>query len=214
MKQRQVKLEEILTEQYCSGNSIGSSIKANDLERMGLSNEVRRIYEKLGGILLNVPLTFGGWDIILDGLVVELDEEQHFNRYRAMTLNSFIYHMEKGLNLIDYSRYCKENEEHCLRKSSWGNYWSNPSTEKQFGLPGVFGDLEGNGSPRWKQRAYYDYLRDVFAILYQIRLIRISIYDRLVQNGRIRTVGELLDENNPENRSEILKFMNLKIKNS
>jgi hypothetical protein len=35
------------------------------------------------------PLRPGAWDLVFaDGLVVELDEELHFNRYRAQSLQN------------------------------------------------------------------------------------------------------------------------------
>ena len=48
--------------------------------------EIVDVYRQLGG-LDPVPLQAGPWDMSFNGLVVEYDEEQHFNRYRAATLN-------------------------------------------------------------------------------------------------------------------------------
>lgn len=212
MFQRQEILRNILTLNYGFGKDYPDSISDHDLLKNGLLNEVIRTYKRLGGILVEPPFSFGKWDICLSDIIVEFDEEQHFNRYRSITLNSFIYHMEKGFDIMDYAKYCTAYENICLIKASWGKYWTSPSTERQFGLPGINKDLEGNGSPRWRQRAFYDYLRDVFAIIYQVRLIRISVYDKLILNGRIVTIGDLLDEKGPHNNSEILKFMDQKLK--
>lgn len=212
MNRRQEILSGILNNHFEPGSNPGNSISLIDLKKAGLVNEVSRIWKKLGGQGEDHPLEFGGWDLLFAGLIVELDEEQHFNRYRNTTLGSFLYHIFNGCDITDYTKYCVIHEPDCLRKSSWGKYWTSPSSEKYFGHPGFNGNLTENGSPRWKQRAFYDYLRDVFAISYQIRLVRVSIYDKLIICGRIRTIGELLDENCQGNDAEILKFIDQKIK--
>ncbi|MBN1183999.1 MAG: hypothetical protein JXB49_17025 [Bacteroidales bacterium] len=210
MNQRQEILTRILTEHFGAGINPGNSINRDDLVKYDLYNEVERRYRKLGGILDIVPLKFGGWDIILKDFIVELDETQHFNRYRAITLESFIYHMGKGFDIFDYIKYCNTYEKECLDKSSWGKYWTSPSTEKQFGTPGQKGDLSKNGSPRWKQRAFYDYLRDVFAMIYRFPLIRISVYDKLYIGCGLKSVGNILSENNSFDLNEIVKFIEQK----
>jgi hypothetical protein len=51
--------------------------------------ELHALYRRLGGLLATPTWRPGGWDLVFGGsLVVELDEELHFNRYRALTLNS------------------------------------------------------------------------------------------------------------------------------
>jgi len=212
MNQRQKILSSILRERFGdSAMQIASSIEIKDLAKAGLINELDRTYRRLGGILNNPPLSFGKWDILLEDFIVELDEEQHFNRYRSVTLNSYIYHLEKGFDILTYNKYCTDYELNCLAKSSWGKYWTSPSTERQFGIPGPKGSLEVPGSPRWKQRAFYDYIRDVFASIYQINLIRISIYDKLIVNGKSRSIGDLLLENSSQGSIEIVTFIEQKL---
>ena len=211
MRQRQEILTTLLTAKFGEGRYYPNSIEWNDLKKAGLVNEVNRIYKSLGGIL-DVPLLpFGNWDICLNGFIVELDEEQHFNRYRTITLDSYIYHMEKGFDIFDYAKYCTDYESNCLKKSSWGKYWASPSTEKQFGLPGINGDLENSGSPRWRQRAFFDYLRDLFAIVYRVPVIRISVYDRIIINGQIKTTGIILLKGNASELNEMVKFIERKV---
>lgn len=210
MRQRQEILTKILTQKFGSGRYYPNSIELTVMNKAGLSNEVGRTYRKLGGILEVPPRSFGKWDICLNGFIVEFDEEQHFNRYRAITLESYIYHINKGFDIFDYARYCADYESNCLKKSSWGKYWTSPSTAKQFCLPGLNGNLEINGSPRWRQRAYYDYLRDVFAIIYRIPVIRVSIYDMIVSGGNVKSVGMVLSESNTYDLEGLVKFIALK----
>ena len=211
MSQRQEKLTALLNKRFGIGKSHTTSIEWTDLKKMGLANEVKRTYMRLGGILPEPPLSFGKWDISIDGFLVELDEEQHFNRYRASTFDSFIYHCENGFDSSVYSKYCAKYEIACIKKASWGKYWTSPSTERQFGSPGINGNLDGKGSPRWRQRAYYDYLRDVFALIKRIPVIRISVYDQIIVNGKICTAGNILSGSSQSELNEIVKFIERKV---
>lgn len=211
MNTRQNLMTGILTEHFDLGDDPGNILYQQDLKRMGLINEVERVYKNLGGVLKEVPLRFGNWDIILKDFIIELDEEQHFNRYRAMTLDSFIYHVAKGTDCIDYKNYCKVHESECLSKACWGKDWSTSSTEKQFGQSSTKGDFNKAGSSRWKQRAFYDYLKDVFAVTYAIKLVRISVYDNVIVTGKIKTVGEILSIGNPSELNDLFKFIDQKI---
>jgi hypothetical protein len=212
MKQRQEILSSILTSKYGKGATYPNSINQVDLIKAGLVNEVNRIYFKLGGILGESPLSFGKWDICLGEFIVELNEEQHFNRYRAITLSSYIYHLERGFDVFDYGKFCQEYEFESLKKSTWGKYWTSLSAERQFGNAGVKRDLEILGFPRWKQRAFYDYLRDVFAMIYRIRVIRLSIYDKIIINSRIESIGSILLEMKSTDLNEIVNFIEEKAK--
>lgn len=211
MRQHQEILTKILIDKFGIGKYYPNSIELSLLNKAGILNEMVRTYRKLGGILDVPPLFFGKWDICLTEFIVELDEEQHFNRYRAATLESYIYHMEKGFDIIDYVKYCTDYETNCLKKASWGKYWTSPSSEKQFGLPGVNCDLENSGSPRWRQRAFYDYLRDMFAMGYRIPVMRLSIYDKIFANGHVKLIGNVLEEGNATNLNEIVKFIEQKV---
>jgi hypothetical protein len=141
------------------------------------AEHVLDLYRALGGSAEEfVIFRPGVWDIVLaDGLIVELDEEQHFNRYRRAALEP------AGAQALpwsgDYRRYSDEHETAALRKASRGGYWASPSTERMFGpadAPGVFGD---SGAPRWKQRALYDAMRDAAAAAGEVRLSRVAVWD-------------------------------------
>lgn len=159
------------------------------------------LYRSLGGSAeAFVVFRPGVWDIVLaDGVIVELDEEQHFNRYRRATL-------EPGWTATlpwaaDYARYSAEHEAAALKKASRGGYWASASTERMFGpadAPGVF---TPSGSPRWKQRALYDAMRDVLAATGEVRLSRVAVWDDVgdttlarVLDGRAEVDHEALAE--------------------
>jgi hypothetical protein len=141
------------------------------------AERVLDLYRALGGSAEEfVVFRPGVWDIVLaDGLIVELDEEQHFNRYRRATLQPvWTEALPWG---VDYRRYSEEHETAALRKASRGGYWASPSTERMFGpadAPGVF---DSSGAPRWKQRALYDAMRDAVAAAGAVRLSRVAVWD-------------------------------------
>jgi hypothetical protein len=156
------------------GDGIKPKLDSNLLVQSKLYPEIIRVYKSLGGILPNPPLKLGNWDIIASDFIIELDEENHFNRYRGITLNSNFYNQSNIFSVNDYKSYCKRYESKCV---SYGKYWKNDSTEKQFGISNVERNLNDNGSSRWKQRAYYDYLKDIASVVYNLPIYRVSIYD-------------------------------------
>src|SRR5437867_1256328 len=99
--------------------------KHQDIVSAGYAEEAMRVYQALGGILNRFPDNVGPWDVVLNGVVIELDEERHFNRYRRATLDSSIYDEALGFDCSDYIRYCEQNEQQCLKAASHGGYWTN-----------------------------------------------------------------------------------------
>ncbi len=138
-----------------------------------LYSEMKSMYKELGGTQEDPPLTFGPWDISTPEFIIELDEENHFNRYRLQTLNSNIYQMINGFRLDEYMRFCTLYESGCRKH---GGFWKNNSSEKLFVKSDDNGCLDGAGSSRWRQRAFYDFLRDVTGLIKEIPVIRLSIY--------------------------------------
>lgn len=165
--------------------------------------QVIEVYRALGGIHPDPPLITGPWDSsYLGNLVVELDESAHFNRYRATTLEP-----EWAQRLpwrIAYITYAAEFEEACTKGRSHGGYWTSTSTERQFGPPGPNGELDGAGSPRWKQRALYDAMRDITALHGGVRLVRLSVYDNV---GGV-TLGAALNSGAPSDADALAALIN------
>lgn len=129
----------------------------------------------------------GGWDLAFDTpggpLLVELDEEQHFNRYRALTLDAT---SDLGIPWSQpYQAYCRDREAALLPGWGRGKRWTNPSAARFFGDPDVPGHFAGVGAPRWRQRAFYDAVKDVLA---NRRLARISVHDTFDGNGTVETL--------------------------
>lgn len=137
---------------------------------------VADLYAQLDGRPERLPMARpGGWDLAFeDGLIVELDEEQHFNRYRAETLES-----PETWNLpwsSPYRAYSSRFEDACLKGATGLKFWTSPSSEAFFGPSSAPGDLRPPGSARWKQRAFYDAMKD----LADGRVLaRVSVHDEV-----------------------------------
>jgi len=153
------------------------------------------LYRGFGGRVEAPSLRPGKWDLVFDGgFVVELDDELHFNRYRALTLSG-----DWARRLpwtTDYLKYCADGEERCLADGRWGKRWTNPSCERLFGAADTPGSFDAGGAPRWKQRALYDAIKDAYALAgLGVRLARLSVYDRCdgVELGAILAGHERVD---------------------
>ena len=196
MGKRQDVLKNILQQAgYTIANGRLPSPNKEILEASVVAGEVWRIYRDLGGVSSEIlPLNLGKWDIEVDGIAVELDEDLHFNRYRSLTLQSPLYDKLPHFPLEQFRNYCKHYESACVRAGSYGRKWTNNSCEKQYGKAETAGKLTGNGAPRWKQRAFYDFVKDMTPFLLNISVVRISIWDSLRINGAEYLVEEILDK--------------------
>ena len=178
-------IEEIMG--YSSDSSF-PKISQFEIEYAGLDDEILDIYKKLGGIQESFPINYS-WDIKYPDFIIELDEELHFNRYRLITLNSSIYNSYRYFSIGKYKEYCRLYENNCLSFGKYGNKWMSNSSEKFFLKSNDYGVLEGNGSSRWRQRAFNDFLKDVNSVIRNKPVIRVSIYDEY--DGE--TIGSILN---------------------
>ncbi len=158
-----------------------------------LSHEV---YIRLGGVLDTIPLNIRGWDIEASGIAIELDEEQHFNRYRLTTLKSSFYSSLRVFPRVEYTNMCQQFEDECMRKAHHGGWWASSGSQKQFGPAGQEGDLTGVGAPRWKQRAFYDFVKDLTHPIIGVQSVRISLWDTVTVGGRETLLKDLLRKRN------------------
>lgn len=164
----------------------------HDVVRAGHGELVNDVYKNLGGGLPSASLNLRPWDMEFDGVAVELDEYLHFNRYRAFTLDSMAYSDLPSFPLEAYRKYCVEFESNCLDAGGYGGKWSNSGCERQFGPASAPRVLDGNGAPRWKQRAFYDFVKDLSPLLIDVKVARVAIWDRISDGGAPRVVRDIL----------------------
>lgn len=207
MGERQALLKSLAEDIYDNSSIKTPKISIFEIEYSGLISEVERIYYALGGTSEQVPLNYGAWDVLLKDFYIELDEERHFNRYRFETLTSSIYEDYSNFSVSNYREYCLMNEEQCLKSASWGNNWRTNSSDKLFIVSGDNGDLSKNGSSRWRQRAFYDFIKDLISVVRKVPVLRVSIYDNY--NGN--TVNEMLIKKDIHNLRAFLKHLEKRI---
>lgn len=181
-------------------------------ESKPLFKVIKKIYMELGGTLEEFPYGYRNFDIIYDGVYIELDEEQHFNRYRELTLHSEVYNNSKIMNIEKYKTFCKTYELICIKKKSSVGFWSKESSDHQFGISSKERDFSGNGSSRWKQRAFYDFLKDAYSISEELPLIRISVWDVVEIDNEVFTINNILLKNDEEKYPAIKELIITKIK--
>jgi hypothetical protein len=165
------------------------------------------LYRELGGCKEPGSLRPGAWDVLVDGVLVELDEQLHFNRYRVLTLQAKSYNHLSRFPLAGYRSFCATREDVCLKHGKGQGRWTNPSTEAHFGPAGPRGDLSGNGSPRWKQRAVYDLIKDLTQLdPGAAPLARIAIWDQLPGLPGL-TVGDAVNRPPERQFAECLRLL-------
>jgi hypothetical protein len=156
--------------------------------------EVETIYRAFGGRQEEPTLRPGTWDLQVTGMAVELDEEQHFNRYRLATLAASVYQHLPTFPLAAYRTHCARHEADCLKIGRGRKgFWTNESCERQFGSAGIAGQLDGPGAPRWKQRALYDFLKDLAPLVLGVAVVRVAVWDAVWVDGHSLDIGLVLD---------------------
>ena len=171
---RVLKLAEILSSEY--------------------TDEILSVYKRLGGVQAHCIPHLGKWDMALGDLAIELDEEQHFNRYREVTLDSAAYSKLPKFPKSEYLSYCRMHEDAALRKAGHGGWWTNPSCEKQFGEASDRRTLDDKGAPRWKQRAFHDFAKDLTPLIVGLPVARVSIWDTVMIDEKPFQVKDILVE--------------------
>ncbi|WP_339947344.1 hypothetical protein [uncultured Albimonas sp.] len=165
-----------------------------DFVRAGLADQVAAVYRALGGLLDEPPgERLGPWDLALASTAVELDEALHFNRWRAVTLEAPIYGALPRFPRRKYRDFCESGEAEALKAGSSGGRWTTPSAERQFGPSAPPGQLAGPGAARWRQRAFYDFLKDLAPLACGVAMTRIAIWDRVAFAHVSMTLGYALD---------------------
>ena len=205
---RQAKLERLLVE---AGAEVTHGTlrypRTKDIIGTQYYRAINDVYRQLGGRLDSFPLRLRRWDMEVDGVAVELDEELHFNRYRSITLEAPVYRDLAAFPTAQYLGFCQEYENRCLAAGSYGRKWTTPPSEVQFGSPSPHGDLFGNGAPRWKQRAFYDFVKDRSPLLIGVRVVRISIWDHIDLGGSHVTIDHALRTENKDAVGPLLKLI-------
>lgn len=203
----QEALERLLAKVGSVSHGTLRSPEAADLLASDYAAAAAEVYRALGGRHSHPPCRLGHWDLEFDGVAVELDEYLHFNGYRAATLASPVYQELPNFPLRAYLGYCSDHKDHCLKVGRREGTWSNASCESQFGPAASPGDLTGGGAPRWKQRAFYDFVKDLSPLLISVQAVRISVWDVVREGREDRRVEEALANPSPASAAALVELI-------
>jgi hypothetical protein len=67
--------------------------------------------------------------------------------------------------------------------------------------------LERRGSAGWKYRAWRDFLQDLSGDVLGFKVLRVSVYDKIMLKGKIQTIGSLLESSVRSNYGFIAKSL-------
>ena len=169
---------------------------------------VEKTYAELGG-------KGNCWDISVslpEGIETEevrltLDGPLQFNRYRAESLQSELYEAFEPVWLNGYRRLCRSAERECLKAGTRQGVWTNKEAEKHFGHAQEAGDFFGAGAPGWKLQAFQEFLSDLYLLDRRQKHMRLSLYDRLMIQGQLIPLQQLLLSRSETNLPYLLKFL-------
>lgn len=176
------------------------------------ANWLEEVYTELGGRSNWQEIYF----TLPEGLETEtvriaLDGPLQFNRYRANTLQSEWYQMHEPDWLASYRRHCRSAERECLKAGSRQGVWTNAEAEKHFGAAQEPGDFFGVGSPGWRLGAFRDFMADFYLLTGRQKHVRVALYDRLMIQGQLFPLQQLLQSRREENLPYLLQFMSRKL---
>lgn len=194
-------------EGYAPEINVCQKMEPSKVLKAGILEPVLEVYHELGGINDAVPFDFPPYDFLIDDKFLILDEELHFNRYRNITLRSGLYESLPLIKVDNYKRYGRQFEKECLKSGMRSGLWTNPKAEKFFGKSADAGDFFRNGSSEWKLRAFYDFLQDANALISKKEIIRISIYDNLMVEGKLMRLDKIL-ANSIQHEKYLVNFVN------
>lgn len=208
MPARENALKEALSSQGSVGGRKLRRLTEDDMRGSAYFETAQEVYRRLGGIKSDFPVNpRATWDIEFEGIAVELDEQLHFNRYRAITLSAQAYESLNCFPLNSYLSYCSRHEDACLRAGKHGKKWTNPSCERQFGASSLRGQLDGAGPARWRQRAFYDSLKDVASLIIGFPVVRLAIWDEVYLAGKMQALDWILRNPSEQGNQAIMSLI-------
>ena len=182
-----------------------------DIKNSGYEVQVEEVYKELGGIGSQIPFANEQPELAYEGLIVELDEELQFNRYRAVTLRSSIYDHMPWFPVSNYKLYCRRYESECIKAGLTFGKWTSASSEAFFGVPSEQGEFFGNGAAEWKFKAFTSFINDLTPLCTKTKLLKLSIYDELLLSGSRMSLGKILLSPKKEHISGFLKYIERRI---
>ena len=184
------------------------SFRSSHFSKGEEANLVEEVYQELEG-------KGNCWDIsfsLAEGVETEkvrlsIDGSLHFNRYRTLSFRSAVYTRYTPSWLESYRRYCRTAEAECLKDGRRQGIWTNKEAEQHFGVSQEAGDFHAVGAAGWRLRAFQDFLVDLYLFKMPAKHQRVAVYDRLMVQGRLIPLQQLLQSRSESTQTYLLKFL-------
>jgi hypothetical protein len=170
-------------------------------------DELKTTFYELGGVGEEMPFHLPPVDIEVAGVLIQIDDELSFNRYRNITLRSNVYKKYSEARVENYKRFCRQYEKECLKAGVRKGIWSNHLSENYFGASSDPGDFFGKGSSGWKFKAFQDYLQDFAAFVTHKKILRISTFENLMIEGKLLRLDKILETSQSSHQKHIINFL-------
>jgi hypothetical protein len=166
-----------------------------------------QLYKELGGLKQECPHLTKTWYYTKPNTIIILDDYLHFNRYRSITLRSPLYDDIAVFPRENFRRYCRNYEKECIKSGLQKWIWSNRESDFYFGTSEEPGDFSNNGSGGWKLRSYQDFLEDAVANALNFKIVRFSVYDNFLADGKLVRLDSILDRATHPLQNQLLNYV-------
>ena len=194
------------------GNSVFTTrpekLNSSSLKKGTAKEWIEKVYNDLSGkgdcwkVVFQLPE-----GIETEQLRLSLDGSLQFNRYRAISLSSPLYEKYNPGWLAAYRRNCRSLERECLKDGARQGVWTNPLAEQHFGQAQESGDFFGTGAAGWRLKAFEEFLADVYLFLGKQQHKRISVYERLMVQGKLIPLQQLLLSRSESSQQYLVKYL-------
>ncbi|MFA0964233.1 hypothetical protein AB9P05_20665 [Roseivirga sp. BDSF3-8] len=182
-------------------------------KKLRLYDQTEDVYRSLGGQQKYIPFPYQHNQLIAGEHLVMLDTSLAYNRYRIKTFRNPVYDNLPGVAVDSLRRFCRQYESECLKSGMREGIWTSEEAESHFGAASEPGDFHGNGAPGWKWHAYTDHIMDIMSLYSGVPVIRFSIYDNLMVDGKIVQVQDLMMTSSDERYPDFIKnYISRKLK--
>lgn len=172
------------------------------------SIEILEAFEMLGGkgipkfsFSINEAFYFNGFYLVLDDV-------SSFNQFRKSTLKLSLYDEKMPFSSkANYLKYCRVRENECLKSARTKLEWSNAELDAVYGESDLLGQLYDKGASVWKQRAFNDFVLDCFSLFFQIKIVRIAVWDEIFINGKITPLNDFIAHPSEDEFLAIVKLL-------
>ncbi|MGK7396972.1 MAG: DUF7255 family protein [Candidatus Cyclobacteriaceae bacterium M3_2C_046] len=187
--------------------STNLTIHSSQIYKSDLANEIQTAYQSFEPVTNDMPQVHIPIETLYRNIIIELDDQYLYNRYRIPALKSPIYQKIPHLQVEKIKRYSKIYEKECIKSGLRAGIWTSAQAERYFGKPSEPGDFFGKGSPGWKFIVWREFLKDAFTCISKYKIIRFSIYDTLMIGGKLHQLGKLLESGHQNYEQAITGFL-------